>query len=263
MTSIRRASRVPARTVQVVLAAALAFGGLGAAGAASATTDDTGAGGAKNGYELSVTVTSPTPAPSSAPPRTPGGAVASGHGASGSGSPQRTTTTVDTAKTTSPLATVPTSNQVSLGGKLFLDGVQSSYQPSVNPFDGTVNIEFTVKNVSNETVDAAARFWATGPFGNDLGSVEAVPVEKLAPGESRIVSAELPGVGQWVFVNAGYTFTPPETIDGVATTPITRTAALLIFPWAVAVLALLGVSVVVAARFLLTRERVNVAPVTV
>ncbi|MGO4102904.1 hypothetical protein AB4Y63_03040 [Leifsonia sp. YAF41] len=251
MTSIRRASRAPLRTVQLVLAAALAFGALCSAGAASATTDDSGAGLTQNGYGLTVTVTSPTPAPSSTPPRPPGG------------TPQRTTTTVDTAKTTTPLATVPTSNQVSLGGKLFLDGVQSSYQPSVNPFDGTVNIEFTVKNVSNETVDAAARFWATGPFGNDLGSVEAVPVEKLAPGESRIVSAELPGVGQWVFVNAGYTFTPPETIDGVATTPITRTAALLIFPWAVAVLALLGVSVVVAARFLLTRERVNVAPVTV
>ncbi|GAA3883898.1 hypothetical protein GCM10022381_27610 [Leifsonia kafniensis] len=262
MTTIPRVTRRPVRAGQVLLLAALALCGLWSAGSASATPGENGVDSPQSGYGLSVTVTSPTPTP--APPHTSTDPVVGGAGsASGSASAQRTTTTVDAAKTTTPVVATPTSSQVSLGGKLFLDGVESAYRPSVNPFDGTVSIGFTVKNVSNETVDASARFWATGPFGNDLGSVDAVPVTQLAPGESRIVSAELPGVGQWVLINAGYTFTPPATIDGVAVAPISRTAPLFIFPWALTVVALLGVSAVVAVRFLLTRERVGLAPVSV
>lgn len=259
-TNQRLTTRGPGRAARVLLVASLALGGLFSAGAASAATTDDGA--SESGYGLSVTVTSPTPTPTPDPSAPPVGPTAGGNGA-GSAPVQRTTTTVDTKTTTTPLAAVPTSNQVSLGGKLFLDGVRSSYQPSVNPFDGTVTVGFTVKNVSNETIDADARFWATGPFGNDLGSVDKVAVTKLAPGESRVVSAELAGVGQWIFINAGYTFTPPATIDGVAVAPISRTAPLFVFPWALAVVALLGVSAVVAARFLLSRERVGLAPVSV
>jgi hypothetical protein len=262
MTSFRRVTRSPMRSAQIILIAALAFGGLWSVDAASAATGDSAADSPQNGYGLSVTVTSPTPTPTPAPSHAPNAPV-SGGARSGPAATQRTTTTVDAATVTTPVEVKPTSNQVSLGGKFFLDGVQSSYQPTVNPFDGTLTIEFTVKNVSNETVDAVARFWATGPFGNDLGSVEAVPVAQLAPGESRIVSADLRGVGQWVAINVGYTFTPPDTIDGIAMNPITRTAFVFIFPWAFAVIALLCVSLAVTARFLLTRERVDVAPVAV
>ena len=265
MTTIPRVTTLgPVRTrraVQVVLVAALAVGGLWSASAASATTADDGSG--QSGYGLSVTVTSPTPTPTPATSPTLTPPVTPGSSAAGSSPVQRTMTTVDTKTTTTPVVAVPTSNQASLGGKLFLDGVHSSYQPSVNPFDGTVTVAFTVKNVSKETVDATARFWATGPFGNDIGSVDKMAVTQLAPGESRVVSAELPGVGQWIFINAGYTFTPTATIDGVAVAPISRTAPLFIFPWGVAVIALLGVGSVVAIRFLLTRERTGVEPVSV
>lgn len=258
MTTLRNTGAL-LRNPALLLTLTLAVGGLlVAASTVSARADDLPGDSRGGAYDLSVTVVTPTPTPSpgaSVPPATGG----SNGGSATPASSQRTTTKVDAATTVTPVSTPLASGQTSLGGKLFLDGVRSVYRPSVNPFDGTVFLEFTVKNVSNETVDASAQFWANSPFGSELGVVEDIAVAQLAPGESRIVSAEISGIAQWIVLDAGYTFNPPASIEGVAMDAVSRSALLFVFPWALSVVGFIVVAGTFAVRLILTRERTSPA----
>lgn len=260
MMTTSRNTRALLRNPAVLLTLTLAVGGLLlAAGSTGARADDLPGDSRGGAYDLSVTVVTPTPTPGASVPPTPPASGGSNGGGASPASSQRTTTTVDAATTVTPVSAPLASGQTSLGGKLFLDGVRSVYRPSVNPFDGTVFLEFTVKNVSNETVDASAQFWANSPFGSELGVVEDVAVAQLAPGESRIVSAEISGIAQWIVLDAGYTFTPPASIEGIAMDAVSRSALLFVFPWALSVVGFIAVAGVFAVRLVLTRERTSLA----
>lgn len=126
-----------------------------------------------------------------------------------------------------PVATV---DEAGIEGVVFVGGLTTSTEPSVNPLGGTVTASFTVRNVSSSTFDASASFELVGPFGNSLDVVD-VAVDGLEPGKTRIVRAELQGPGQWAFLTARGTLTPPAKVDDIETTPIEREASLFVVPW--------------------------------
>ncbi|PJJ64981.1 hypothetical protein [Compostimonas suwonensis] len=241
----------------VLISSFLAFGSAASAFAA----DDDGLG-------LEVTVTTPTPVASPAPTPTPtsttkpptntpnpsgppapggsnnggggnGGGNGGGSGSGGAGS--------GGSGSGGPAAT---GDEVSIGGALFLSGLKSTYHPSFNPFDGTLTLEFTVRNVTNETITGSAHFWANGVFGNELADHDALAVADIAPGETRTVQTELPHIGQWIFVNANATFTPPGSVGGVTLEPVTRNAFVPIFPWFLVIIVLIAAAAVVIVRIL-------------
>lgn len=182
--------------------------------------------------------------PPSGPPITPPGR--GGTGQQGSGS------FIDTAGVVVAASDVPSTDEVSLGGVLFLGGLAGGYSPSFNPLAGHLQVWFTVRNASKSTIDATADFWLEGPFGNRISQVDAVKIEALEPGERRTVSAELPGVGQWTFVSAHTRFTPPAQVDNAELSSFTRDANVFAPPWLIGVMIVvaLGVS---AIRYFLRR----------
>jgi hypothetical protein len=213
MTLYRRPRLITAASAVVL------FGFVGLAGiasAASATADDT-----TGGIGITVTIEPAPAAPGDttpAPVTTTTTTVIGPSGGTGS-------TVPSTVVSTTPLGNTggitPTADEYNLGGIVFISGLTSNYNPAVNPLAGTMTIRFTVRNVSDSTVDAGTRFWITGPANNTLGQ-SRVAVGALASGETRVVTAVVPGVGQWGVIGTHMTFTPPAEVDGIALVPVTR-----------------------------------------
>lgn len=197
--------------------AALGFGT--SAAFAAAVGDDDGIG-------LTVTVT-PGPTPSATATAKPNPVSSS--------APARTDAVAPPADTP-----VPEDGEVDLGGVLYVSGLSSVYDWSINPLDGAAATSFTVRNVSKSTFDSTVRFWADGPIGNRLSEVADVTVADLKPGESRTLEASLGGIGQSTFVQVHATLTPPKVVDGVELDSITRDQSVVIPPWGVAALGGIG-----------------------
>ena len=176
------------------------------------------------------------------------GSTALASGSPTSTAPAPTSTAPTPAPTGSAAAPAPTpsstpgaTHPVSVGGVLFVSGVRTAYRPSWDPIGGTLHVELTVRNATDQVVDASATIGAATLLGVDLGNADSIAVQGLGPGEVRTVGTDIDGVGQWGPLRAHVTVTPPATLRGVALQPLTRDRWLLVPPWyLVALLATVG-----------------------
>ncbi|MDU0346419.1 hypothetical protein RWH44_11995 [Microbacterium sp. KSW2-29] len=260
MSRARRPRPVGIAVARAVLALAVVAGSLGLGSAASA--DDSGT--------LTVTITdgSTTPSPSPIAPAGGGPGSAAG-GSSGSGS-----TSVSGVRSVPAPASgagggspagggsAPTS-EVSIAGMLYVGGLNASAAPAVDPTGGVVDVWFTIRNASSTPIDATADFWMdTSIFPQRLDAVDDVAVTALQPGETRVVSARLQHGGQWTLLSTHVTVTPPDSVDGMTLTPVTRDALALMFPWvliSLLVLVVVSVALVEVIRGGLRRAAIAVA----
>jgi hypothetical protein len=136
-----------------------------------------------------------------------------------------------TGGSTSSASTVPGGGETSIGGVLFISGLTMTYTPSINPFDGHVDMRFTVRNAYKKAVDGKAIFWVTAWFGNTVGHQVEVSVPDIKPGETRLVTATIRGVGQWGILTGHATFIPPKSLDQITLTAVTRTGTIVYIPW--------------------------------
>lgn len=214
------------------LAAALALGlGMLLASAGAAAADDGGIG-------ISIDI------PSS-------GVTGTGEtGSSGSGQPGTTVPADAPPSDVAAPGATPAPAAVD-NGPFNVGGLNAKFVPSLNPGAGTVVVSFAVHNGSASTWSSTVRVWLTGPVGNRLDDSGDVAVKNLKPGSTVTYSRTLTGVGQWAVVTAHATFTPPATIDGVATAPALREATVFAFPWlgsVGAVLAATALAILLAFR---------------
>ncbi|TAJ46794.1 MAG: hypothetical protein EPO52_14725 [Herbiconiux sp.] len=230
----RRARRHPLREATLIGVAVVGFLAVLSGGGTAQAVD-----GGDNDYNITVQV---------APGQTAGGSGSSSAGAPAGASRATTTqtqTTVDasTVVTGSITPPAPAADEFSIGGILYVSGLTTAYSPSIDPLAGDLAVQYTVRNVSGETIDSTSRFWVTNAFGAELSAVDPVEVTALKPGESRVVSATLTGVGQWTFATAHMTLTPPTTVAGEELQPLTRDAFVVLPPWfLLALLAIGGVA---------------------
>ncbi len=148
------------------------------------------------------------------------------------------TAAAPTSGSSVPATSTPTSGgtagpggEQSIGGVLYVSGLTWVYTPSINPLAGTLDLHFTVRNVSKTTATGSAHMWLNGIFGVTVGQPIDVPVDNLKPGETRVVSGTIDSLSQWTFVTASATFTPPPVLDGVTLTPLTRNTSVWYVPW--------------------------------
>jgi hypothetical protein len=232
-----------------------------------------GARAAEDRGNLSVSVTdesTPNPAPSGEDPSTGGAGSGDGSGGSSSGGSTGSGSGSGSGSGGAPVSgsvpgtpitepVISSADEVSVDGMLYVGGLNASATPNPNPADGTVDMWFTVRNASSSSIDARAKFWLTGPFFDyQLDVLDEVAVGALQAGETRVVSATLHHGGQWAFLTAHVTLTPPDSVDGVALAPVTREAGVLLFPWLIAVLLVLA-----ALGFVILRVVRSAAPLRV
>lgn len=200
--------------------ALLAIALLGGASVSAASADD------GDGIGITVTVSpAPTPSPS---------------GSQGGGTKTGGSNTVVTGGDTPAPSSTPEPNESDLGGIVFVSGVSSEGSWRIDPLATEATVTFTVRNASNSKFNSTARFWIDGPIGNRLGAAQTVYILNLKPDETRVVEATITGLGQWTFLHANVTFTPPKKVDGVELEPVTRDQYFVVFPWVVGIVGILA-----------------------
>lgn len=122
---------------------------------------------------------------------------------------------------------------MSIGGVLYVGGLTWLYRFSPNPFDGALDLTFTVRNDHQKALDGKATFWLTNVFGGAVGIPANLDVLGIQPHEARAITATIRGVSQWTFVTARATFTTPAEIGGVALSAVTRQVPVFVLPWAI------------------------------
>ena len=177
--------------------------------------------------QISVLVVGQTPSPT--PSQTP----------TASPSPPGTATPSGSTPAPTPAAPTPPGRPHHGGGDgvrgaLVVSDLHCAYRFSFNPFGGSLEVSFTVRNEYAEALDGSARFWVTNVLGGPVGAAVSVPVPGLRPHETRLVSATIDGVAQWTFLTAHATFTPPPGFGGTVTLTVVREARSFAPPWAIA-----------------------------
>ena len=125
-------------------------------------------------------------------------------------------------------------------GILHVSGLGTGYVASVDPTRGVLQVQFMVRNAYTEPVGGRAEVWAEHWLGANLGTPVQVIVDPIPPGEGRLVTAQVEGIGQWALVKAGATFTPEVDIEGEALGAVTRETWTFFVPWFLLVVAAVG-----------------------
>ncbi len=178
------------------------------------------------------------------------GQTGGGTGSSGSGHRSGSGSTDEGAADDGDAAVAEPVDTDALAASTVLDvsGLRTRYRASIDPGGGHLAVRLVVRNSSHRTVDASVRFWVTAAGGHRVGSAPTVTVDGIPPGESRTVSQEVGGIGQWTFVTAHAELEPVLPTGAEKMEPVVRDRTVLAVPWAVLALLLVIAAGVVSAR---------------
>lgn len=101
-----------------------------------------------------------------------------------------------------------------LGGVFYLGNLAAWADYTNGAYFPDAKLQFAVKNVSRDIVPASAHLWVSGPLGITVADVPRYLLVGLEPGETRLVTATVRGIGQWGIYSGHLVFTPPETVNG-------------------------------------------------
>ena len=128
-----------------------------------------------------------------------------------------------------------------LGGVFYLGNLAAWADYTNGAYFPDAKLQFAVKNVSRDIVPASAHLWVSGPLGITVADVPRYMLVGLEPGETRLVTATVHGIGQWGLYSGHMVFTPPETVNGGEAIAFEREAAFGAFSIVATLLLLLGV----------------------
>jgi dihydroorotate dehydrogenase (fumarate) len=132
-----------------------------------------------------------------------------------------------------------------------IGSIDATYDPSWNPFDGTVNLAFTLTNNGNVSLGADTVSRVTGLFGIPFSADNRVEIPELLPGTSRTVTLPISGVGQWLFLTTSVDLVGTIDEDAINPGPMPtakRDALLFATPWFAIVLLIGSVLLFFALR---------------
>jgi hypothetical protein len=135
---------------------------------------------------------------------------------------------------------------------LTVSGLGATYEPSLNPFSGKLVLTYTVKNSGNVVLGSKGFASVTGLFGMPLSGKTDFSVPELLPGATHNVTTEVPGVWQWVWMNAQLSLIGTdgnEALNAGVMPTANREASTWAVPWALLVALMLGGFVVLYIRF--------------
>ncbi|BDV32225.1 DUF916 domain-containing protein [Microbacterium terricola] len=143
---------------------------------------------------------------------------------------------------------------------LTITGMSPSYSPTINPFDGTTTVTYTVENAGNVALSASAVTGVRTFFGLETGQLVRTEVEEMLPGSTRALTVTVPGVGQWGYLNPYVRMIGKA--DGFIEAPIQETrrdVVMIVVPWTILAVIVLGVAIWLFVRWRRRRDEKNAA----
>ena len=135
---------------------------------------------------------------------------------------------------------------------LTVSGLSAIYQPSLNPFSGDLVLSYTVQNTGNVSLGSRTSASVVGLFGIALSGKTDFMVPELIPGATHKVTTIVPGVWQWVWMNAKLSLIGVDTnrtINAGVMPTADREASTWSVPWALVILLVLSGFAVMYIRF--------------
>jgi Bacterial protein of unknown function (DUF916) len=111
--------------------------------------------------------------------------------------------------------------------------VSADYRATLNPFDGSTAVTFTVRNNGNVALGAHLLVGAKALFGIPAGSVRQ-DLPELLPGNTRSLTVVVPHVGQVGYLNPYVELQPtvsPDALNPGPLRPISRDTLAFAMPW--------------------------------
>ena len=137
--------------------------------------------------------------------------------------------------------------------QLEVTSVDTTYHGGLNPLDGTVDVEYRVRNTGNVRLGARQLVEVNDLFGT-AASKRLPPIRELLPGNTAVVRASFTGVAATLRVSADVEIAPIAASNGTDVEPpaaFSRSASAWAIPW----LLLLVVAVLVLAGWWYARRR--------
>lgn len=115
-----------------------------------------------------------------------------------------------------------------------IGSIDASYEPSWNPFSGTVRLMFTITNNGNVSLGAKDVIQIVGLFGIPFSGLVRDEIPEMLPGTSRTVTIPVDGVGQWMFLTARIDLVAtvdPDALTVASLPTAKRDVAFFAVPW--------------------------------
>lgn len=127
---------------------------------------------------------------------------------------------------------------------LTISSISSSYEPSLNPFDGTTTMTLSLTNTGNVALGANTVAQVKGIFGIPLSGLTDVSIPEMLPGNSRTVTITVPGVGPYIYLAPHVSLAATTDAQALNAGPLPtaeRDSSILVMPWGIlAILLFIG-----------------------
>lgn len=117
---------------------------------------------------------------------------------------------------------------------LTIGSVAATYRPTLNPFSGTTELKFTVRNNGNVALGANLVARVETYLGIGASELVRASVAEMLPGSTRIVSVAVPGIPQIGYLNPHLSLVPTVDVDALSTGPLRTTQRdvnMFVMPW--------------------------------
>jgi len=144
-----------------------------------------------------------------------------------------------------------------LQAALTVGSISSSYQPSINPLDGTTTVTFTVRNSGNVALGANMIVGVNTYFGISAAPIARDELGEMLPRSTRVITMTIPGVAQLGYLNPYVSLAPTaaaELTSPGALLTVNRDTVSIAVPWWLILVIVVGGGIYL---FLRIRRRID------
>ena len=144
-----------------------------------------------------------------------------------------------------------------LQAALTVGSISSSYQPSLNPLDGTTTVTFTVRNSGNVALGAATIVGVNTYLGISAAPIVREELSEMLPRSTRVLTMTVPGVAQLGYLNPYVSLAPIAAADLTNPGPLAtvdRDTVAIAVPWWLVLVVVVGGAIYLTMRI---RRRID------
>jgi hypothetical protein len=126
---------------------------------------------------------------------------------------------------------------------LTVGSISASYQPSINPLDGTTTVTFTVRNSGNVALGANMIVGVNTYFGIGAAAMVREELSEMLPRSTRVITLEVPGVAQLGYLNPYVSLAPTAATEMTNPGPLAtvdRDTFAIAVPWWLVLVLIVG-----------------------